>query len=93
MKKLRVEFAVIEDKIVSMLLGLVNGKIPFTDLSGDLASFRNKVKITRSGNRQEDSNRNFFLAKINSLKNILTFAEQAHFTVKLRRAAKAAVKT
>lgn len=90
MDELREEFAEVEDATVSMLLNLVNGKQGFVDLSQDLISFKDKVKIVKGGNKAEDEDRNFFIAKIDHLESILNIAKQAVFRLKVPRVAKVA---
>ena len=90
MQALREEFQIIEDDIVTMLLSLVNGKLGFVDFKKELADFTEKVKVLKTGDRSEDENRNFFLAKIAHLKELLEIAEHAIFKLKVPRVPKAA---
>ncbi|HAG27291.1 TPA: hypothetical protein DCG61_00690 [Patescibacteria group bacterium] len=90
MDKLRVEFAVIEDATVAMLLGLVNGKSEYIDYTEDLKNIKKKSKISPKGNRDEDEDRKFFIEKIDSLEGILNQALDAKFLLRPSRADKAA---
>jgi hypothetical protein len=85
MQDLRKEFEVIEDNIVTMLLSLVNGKLGFVDFEAELNSFEKKVKIAKTGDRKEDSDRQFFLDKIAHLKELLTIAKASIFKLKIPR--------
>lgn len=82
------EFRELEDKIVNMLLSLVNGKVALVDLTPDLRSFANKAKVTPKGDRAEDDNRNLFIAKIEHLSQILNMAGLATFRLKVPRFSK-----
>jgi hypothetical protein len=88
MTEFRRQFQELEDRIVTMLLSLVNGKLIFEDLSPELSSFQEKLKITKNKNHQEDDNRNFFIAKISHLNEILQLARAASFKLKTSRFAK-----
>lgn len=90
MQTLRDEFLIIEDNIVTMLLSLVNGKLGFVDFEPELASFQKKVKVTKVSDRKEDDNRNFFLAKIAHLNELLLIAKGAIFKLKVPRVPKVA---
>ncbi len=89
MESLRKSFLEFEDKIVTMLVGLVNGKVAYEDLSEELKAFGNKVKILPSGDRAEDNDRNFFKTKIEHLEKMLSLGELANFKLKIPRAPKA----
>ena len=83
-KKLK-EFRDIEDNIINMLLGLVNGKTVFTDFSNELKSFRKKVKVTPTSDRLEDADRNMFNSKAERLSEIMQIAEEIGFELKTRK--------
>lgn len=91
MSELREEYSVVEDDTVSMLLNLVNGKVAFVDLSVGLEKFKEKVKVTKSTEKKEVADRNFFIAKIEHLEKILGIAKGATFHLKIPRNVKAAV--
>lgn len=89
MQELREEFQIIEDDIVTMLLSLVNGKFAFVDFEKELENFQKKVKIVKIGNRKEDEDRTFFLAKITHLHELLLIAKSSIFKLKVPRVPKA----
>src|SRR5688572_20699519 len=89
MNRLRNELENIEDKLVNMILGLVNGKTEFVDMGEDLRNFKKKIKILPSGARQEDGDRKFFKSKVDQLDNILQIASQGTFKLKIPRYPKA----
>lgn len=76
------EYRALEDEIISMLLGLVNGKSEFVDLSKDLSAFEEKAKPMLKGDKAEESDRKRFLSKIEQLSHILQLASMASFVVK-----------
>lgn len=76
------DYKTIEDNIVSMIFGLVNGKTEFVDFSSELKNFNNKVKINSTTDKAELSDRELFLSKSAHLSLILNIA--AAGTFKLR---------
>lgn len=89
MQALREEFLEIEDNIVTMLLSLVNGKLGFVDFEKELNDFGKKVKSTKTTDRSEDANREFFVSKITHLTELLLIAKNSIFKLKVPRVAKA----
>lgn len=89
MQTLREEFSEIEDNIVTMLLSLVNGKLGFVDFEQELNAFAKKIKSTKTTDRAEDKNREFFITKIAHLNQLLLIAKSAIFKLKIPRVAKA----
>lgn len=90
MVNFRTEFGALEDKIISMILSLVNGKAGFIDASEELEVFKNKIKIRQAGDRLEDTDRNLFAAKIVQLQNVLAIAKGSTFKLRKTRLAKIA---
>lgn len=88
MQNLRKEFQIIEDDIVTMLLSLVNGKLGFVDFKKELAEFEKKAKVSKTTDKIETENRNFFTLKISHLKELLLIAESAIFKLKIPRVPK-----
>ena len=82
MNTLRDEFAEFEDKIVSMLLGLVNQKLEFVDLSEELEAFQKKANTAFKKNAAPVTETEFFNAKIEQLRLVLEIAKKATFIVK-----------
>ena len=68
-----------EDKIVSMVLSLVNGKAEFKDATGELADFEHKLR--------EDAKK-FFASKISQLNEIMAFAKDSGFKLRPVRGVK-----
>jgi hypothetical protein len=88
MAQLLGEFRALEDRVISMLLSLVSGKVAFVDLSSDLKAFGQKVKIKSTGDRSEDADRTMFISKIEQLSQIMNIAEVATFKLKVPRVAR-----
>ncbi len=88
MTSLLSEFRGLEDRIISMLLSLVSGKVAFVDLSSELKAFKQKVKIKTSGDRDEDITRTMFLSKLAQLSQIMNIAEVSTFKIKIPRVAR-----
>ncbi len=82
MNDLLKEYRVIEDEIISMLLGLVNGKTEFADMTGPLQTFKSKVQPFIGGDKTEDKDREHLLSKITQLEHILNLAAKASFTIR-----------
>ena len=70
---LRVEFGDLEDKIVGMILSLVNGKAEFLDSTADLNSFQDKLTRTLPEDGANDANRNLFTSKISLLTDLMVW--------------------
>src|SRR3989338_7140570 len=83
LNNLRIEFAEMEDRIVSMILSLVAGKAEFVDSSKDLLSFQKKFEMTATADKRDQASRNLFVSKIGKLEELLEFAKKSDF--KLRR--------
>ena len=83
LNNLRIEFAEMEDRIVSMILSLVAGKAEFVDSSKDLLSFQKKFEMTAIADKSDQASRNLFVSKIGKLEELLEFAKKSDF--KLRR--------
>ncbi len=88
MEKMRELFVELEDKVVAMLLSLVNGKLEFVDLTGELDAFLKKVKDNSSTEKDEAVDRKFFESKIDHLKHIMSMAQAAPFKLKIVRGQK-----
>lgn len=82
MSSLLAEYKTIEDGIVSMIFGLVNGKTEFVDFGNQLKSFNKKVEVDTSTDKAEIKDRKLFLSKSAHLSLILNIA--AAGTFKLR---------
>jgi hypothetical protein len=65
-----------------MLLGLVNGKSEYVDLSGNLKTFVEEVKPAPKGDKAEVEDRKHFADKTQQLTHILEMAQRASFTVR-----------
>ena len=85
---LRVEFGVIEDTIIGMILSLVNGKAEFIDTTNELNAFRDRLKIVMPAGLEEDANRNLFASKLERLGDLLVLAKESHFKLRTVRVAK-----
>ena len=78
---LRIEFGILEDKIISMTLSLVYGRSLFVDSTKELNSFQNKLNTTLPS-QGEESNRNMFTSKIGHLGKIILMAKESTFNFK-----------
>ncbi len=77
MNSLLAEFRELEDKIISTMLGAVNGKAEYIDYSDDLKKFSKKIQNDFSGSEKE-----FFEMKINDLSEIMDLAAATTFSLK-----------
>ncbi len=76
------EYRLLEDEIISMLLGLVNGKSEYVDWSKQLQAFITKSKVAPKGDKVEEKDRQHFTSKCEQLAEILAMAEKASFVVR-----------
>ena len=82
MNDLLEEYRVLEDEIISMLLGLVNGKSEYVEMSDDLKKFSAKAAPVLKGDKAEAKDREHFASKISQLETIIDLAQRASFTVR-----------
>jgi chromosome segregation ATPase len=88
---LRAEFEVLEDKIVNMILSLVNGKQEYVELKDELEEFKARI-ASADKVANDDTDRTFFLEKIDKLVGILAVAKESTFKLKPPRYRKEAEK-
>lgn len=81
---LKIEFGLIEDKIIGMLLSLVNGKGEFIDSAQELNTFRDKLN-TAASDDIDTASRNLFASKIGKLLDIMVFAKESNFKLRTVR--------
>lgn len=79
------EFEELEDKIISMILSLVNGKLEYVELNDELNTFKEKIIEETKDDKSQDSNRIFYIAKIDHLNKILGLAEEGTFRLRAPR--------
>lgn len=91
--ELRTEFATIEDKVIGMLLRLVDGKEEFVDTTGELNSFQEKINRHMPQNGEDDESKNLFATKISQLLGILALAKESGFKLRPVRGYRAMVRT
>lgn len=84
---LRVEFGEIEDRIVGMILSLVNGKAEFLDATKELNNFQDKLKRNLPADSGDDANRNLFATKITELTAVMAMAKDSGFKLRPIRGA------
>ncbi len=82
MNDLLIEYRNLEDEVIAMLLGLVNGKSEYVDLSNNLNEFVQKAKPILKGDESETDDRKHFADKSEQLAHILEMAKQASFTIR-----------
>ena len=75
---LRREFIEMEDRVVSMILSLVNGKAEFIDPSKELASFQKRLEPIST----DAATKNIFSEKILKLEGLMAFAKNSDFKLK-----------
>lgn len=79
------EFKELEETIITMLLGLVNGKTGYVDYEADLENFKNKAAISKETDKAEKANRELFISKADLLSHVLKTADRATFMIKVPR--------
>ncbi len=89
MDSLRESFVELEDEVITMLVGFVNGKIAFTDMTEDLSAFSKKMKSVPTGDKKEDTDRAMFISKIEQLGEMLSLAQVSNFKLRAPQPAKA----
>jgi hypothetical protein len=89
-KDLKIQFVALEDRVIGMLLSLVNGKAVFTDDSSELNAFKQKIENPSAVNPEEENTLAVFVSKINRLLEMLTMAKNANFQLRKIRIKKTA---
>jgi hypothetical protein len=79
---LRAEFVEMEDRIVGMILSLVNGKAEFMDATKELEAFQKKLETIGQTGHMDETSRNLFAAKIGKLEDLMVFAKKSDFKLK-----------
>jgi hypothetical protein len=82
------EYRNLEDEVIAMLLGLVNGKSEYMDLSNLPEKFMAKLDSVETSLPEESDEKEHFLAKVKSLQDILSLAEKATFKIRPVRQAR-----
>jgi hypothetical protein len=90
MDEMKTEFVETEDRIITMLLRLVNGKEGFVDSSRELNSFKDRVENLSSASPTEEKFQDLFNLKISRLLDILALAKESNFQLRKVRVPKAA---
>ncbi len=90
---LRAEFAVIEDKVIGMLLRLVDGKEEFADTTVELNTFQDKINRHMPQNGEDEESKNLFATKISQLLGILALAKESGFKLRPVKGYRAMVKS
>ncbi len=85
MENLLIEFKELEDSIVGMLFGLVNGKTEYVDMGAQVKSISKKIMINPNSDKTEDSDRNLFINKLALLSQILNIAANSTFKLRPQR--------
>jgi hypothetical protein len=88
---LKNKFDIVEDRIIGMILSLVNGKNEFIDSTKELKSFHTKLESMNTSTRDEIG-KNLFESKISKLGEIMILAKESGFQLKKIRGTKAIVK-
>ncbi len=74
------EYRILEDQAVSMLLGLVNGKSEYTDLTKEFKDFESKIILIKDKAQEQDIA--LFQSKLNNLEQIILLAKSASFVMR-----------
>jgi|SRR3989338_3353604 len=90
MDSARDQLGLIEDKVIAMLLSLVNGKAIFADSTEELQAFRRKIELPSASEEMEKKNKGLFVAKIDWLLQILLMAKEPNFELRKPRVKKTA---
>jgi hypothetical protein len=93
MNELLSEYRELEDEAIAMLLGLVNGKSEYVDLSGHFAAFLEKAKPEPKASKVEKAELLHFADKLDQLDQIIKMAHQASFTMRPPRKVRESTRT
>ncbi len=87
---LKNKFDIVQDRIIGMILRLVNGKNEFVDSTKELKSMHRKLESMDASTKDEFS-KNLLGSKITKLGEIMILAKESGFQLKKIRAAKVAI--
>ncbi len=90
MEDAKESLSLIEDKIIAMLLSLVNGKAVFADSTEELEAFRRKIELPSASEEIEKKNKGLLVAKVDWLVQILAMAKEPNFVLRKPRVKKTA---
>ncbi len=79
---MRVKFATLEDEIIAMILGLINGKVEYSNFDKQLATFKKSVSSLADNSKAEKVEKELFVTKIDQLSEVLKLAEAANFRLR-----------
>lgn len=79
MESLRNKFAIIEEKIVMMLVRFANGNEPYADMASDIETFKSQLKLF-SNSRKDKTMVDSLSLKISNLNGIMLFAKSLSLT-------------
>jgi hypothetical protein len=88
---LKAELVELQDKTITMLLRLVNGKEIFSDMTKELTDFRERVSKLLNMNSDEKNDQTLIRSKIDALIDILAFAKESNFQLRKPRIARTKV--
>lgn len=78
------EFKLLEDEVVNMVLGVINGKVEFEDKSNQLNDFGLKLEeVNNTADSKTD--KQLFADKVTHLKKIMEIARKAGFPLRRQR--------
>jgi hypothetical protein len=78
---LKVKFNAVEDRVVGMILSLVNGKAEYIDSTKELTDFQATLK-SMPAIASDEANKNLFASKIEKLIEIMDMARESGFTLR-----------
>ena len=85
MNLMRVKFATLEDEIIAMILGLINGKVEYSSFNKELVVFQTSVNALNEKSEVGKAERALFISKIEQLLEITKLAEAANFRLRPQR--------
>jgi hypothetical protein len=85
---LQTELEGIKEETVNSVLRFVNGKSEFSDVSGTLTKFKDKISGAKSSGTADSNNKSSLLVKVGKLQEIVLLASKAHFRLKPVKMAK-----
>jgi hypothetical protein len=85
MQEAKDQLGLIEDKIIGMLMGLVNGRSVFADSTEELEAFRQKLNRPSGYEAEEKNNQAIFTSKIDWLQQILLMAKEPNFQLRKQK--------
>lgn len=81
MEALKAKFSLVEDRIVGMILSLVNGKTEYVDSTAELETFQTNLQSIVT-TKEDQANKTLFESKIAKLAEIMLLAKESGFQLR-----------